>query len=198
MSDSVLSTNSRERSRQIENIRRVARGEGVSKKIFVQMEDLDEKKKRQEQVTKDREESLKRSDALKGARTPWFCPACKKTMKSNLDDKMYRLYNHCFDCQVKFEAKLRAKGTFESWERQKVLNNKLSWIDDMISSVEDWKEEASKPYEIQESVGVQDLELEKEKWSQNTEQVEKMAKEALEEYSKMKEETQKELESIEI
>ena len=198
MGDSVLSTNSRERSRQIENIRRVARGEGVSKKIFVQMEDLDEKKKRQEQVTKDREESLKRSDALKGARTPWFCPKCKKTMKSHLDDKMYRLYDQCFDCQVKFEAKLRAKGTFENWERQKVLNNKLSWIDDMIASVEDWKNEASKPYEIQESVGVQELELQKEKWSQNTEQVDLMAKEALEEYSKMKEETQKELESIEI
>ena len=198
MGDSVLSTNSRERSRQIENIRRVARGEGVSKKIFVQMEDLDEKKKRQEQVTKERQESLDRSDALKGARTPWFCPACNKTMKSNLDDKMYRLYNHCFDCQVKFEAKLRAKGTFENWERQKVLNNKLSWIDDMILSVEDWKNEASKPYEIHESVGVQELEMAKEKWSQNTEQVDLMAKEALEEYSKMKEETKKELESIEI
>ena len=68
----------------------------------------------------------------------------------------------------------------------------------MISSVENWKEEASKPYEIQESVGVAELEMAKEKWSQNTEQVDKMAKEALEEYSKMKEETQKELESIEI
>ena len=198
MSDSILSTNSRERSRQIENIRRVARGGQVEKKIFVQMEDVEEKKRRQEQVTKDREESLKRSDALKGARTPWFCPKCQKTMKSHLDDKMYRLYDQCFDCQVKFEAKLRAKGTYENWERQKVLNNKLSWIDDMILSVENWKEEASKPYEIQESVGVQELELEREKWSQNTEQVEKMAAEALEEYSKMKEETQKELESIEI
>ena len=40
--------------------------------------------------------------------------------------------------------------------------------------------------------------MEKEKWSQNTEQVNKMATEALDEYTKMKEETQKELESIEI
>ena len=198
MSDSILSTNSRERSRQIENIRRVARGGKVEKKIYVQMEDVEEKKKRQEQILKERQEKSDRSDALKGARTPWFCPKCKKTMKSHLDDKMYRLYDQCFDCQVKFEAKLRAKGTYENWERQKVLNNKLSWIDDMILSVENWKEEASKPYEIQESVGVQEIELEKEKWSQNTEQVEKMATEAIEEYSKMKEETQKELESIEI
>ena len=198
MSDSILSTNSRERSRQIENIRRVARGEKVEKKIYVQMEDLDEKKKRREQVLAERQEKSDRSDALKGVRTPWFCPKCKKTMKSHLDDKMYRLYDQCFDCQVKFEAKLRAKGTYENWERQKVLNNKLSWIDDMISSVENWKEEASKPYEVQESVGVQEIELAKEKWSQNTEQVNKMAEDALEEYSKMKEETQKELESIEI
>ena len=198
MSDSILSTNSRERSRQIENIRRVAHGGKVEKKIFVQMEDVEEKKKRQEQILKEREEKSNRSDVLKEARTPWFCPKCKKTMKSHLDDKMYRLYDQCFDCQVKFEAKLRAKGTFQNWERQKVLKNKLSWIDDMILSVENWKEEASKPYEIQESVGVQEIELEKEKWSQNTEQVEKMATEALEEYSKMREETQKELESIEI
>ena len=45
---------------------------------------------------------------------------------------------------------------------------------------------------------MQELELEKEKWSQNTEQVEKMAAEALEEYDKMKQETQQELESINI
>ena len=198
MSDSILSSNHRERARQIENIKRVARGDKVEKKIYVQMEDLDEKKKREEKIKDEREKSLSRSDALAGDLTPWLCQSCSKTMKSHLDDKMYRLYNHCFDCQVKFEAKLRAKGTFENWERQKVLNNKLSWIDDMILSVENWKEEASKPYEIQESVGVQELELEKEKWSQNTEQVEKMAAEALEEYDKMKQETQQELESINI
>ena len=44
MSDSILSSNHRERARQIDNIRRVARGDKVEKKIYVQMEDLDEKK----------------------------------------------------------------------------------------------------------------------------------------------------------
>ena len=58
MSDSILSTNSRERSRQIENIRRVARGGKVEKKIFVQMEDVEEKKKRQEQILKEREAEI--------------------------------------------------------------------------------------------------------------------------------------------
>ena len=102
MSDSILSSNHRERARQIENIKRVARGDKVEKKIYVQMEDLDEKKKREEKIKDEREKSLSRCDALAGARTPWFCPACSKTMKSHLDDKMYRLYGHCFDCQVKF------------------------------------------------------------------------------------------------
>ena len=74
MSDSILSSNHRERARQIENIRRVARGDKVEKKIYVQMEDLDEKKKRQEQIVKERQETLDRTDALKGARTAWFCP----------------------------------------------------------------------------------------------------------------------------
>ena len=131
MSDSILSSNHRERARQIENIKRVARGDKVEKKIYVQMEDLDEKKKREEKIKDEREKSLSRSDALAGARTPW-------------------------------------------------------------------RNEASKPIEVHESVGVQELELETERWSQNTEQIEKMADEALQEFDKMEQETQEELESIEI
>ena len=114
MGDSILSTNQRERERQIKNISRVARGGKVEKKIYVQMEDLDEKKKRQEQVKLDREKKNKRSDALKDARTPWFCPSCKKVMNKRLDNKMYRLYNHCFDCQVSFENQLRIEGKYET------------------------------------------------------------------------------------
>ena len=90
MSDSILSTNSRERSRQIENIRRVAVVVKLRKKIYVQMEDLDEKKKRQEQVL-EREKKNLIGQMSKRARTPWFCPKCKKTMKSHLDDKMYQI-----------------------------------------------------------------------------------------------------------
>ena len=196
MSDSILSTNSRERSRQIENIRRVARGEKVEKKIYVQMEDLDEKKKRQEQVRLERENKNKRSDALKEARTPWFCPSCNKVMKKKLDNKMYRLYNHCFDCQIKFENKLRIEGKFESWERKKVLKNKLSWIDEQKQGVEEWKEQAQKPIEAHNSVGVNEIELEREKWDVDVNRINEMATEAVEQFEKMKLETQEELESI--
>ena len=119
-------------------------------------------------------------------------------MKSRLDDKMYRLHNHCFDCQVKFENKLRVEGKYEEWEEQKVLNNQLSYIIDQIQSVEDWKKEASKPLEVFDQVGVKDIELQTEKWSQNTEKVEEMSNEALEGLNKIKEEVEEKLNSFAI
>ena len=198
MGDSILSTNHRERERQIKNISRVARGDKVEKKIYVQMEDLDEKKKRQKQIKLEREEKNSRSDVLKEARTPWFCPSCEKVMKKRLDDKMYRLYGHCFDCQVKFEAKLRAENRYDDWEKKKVLNNKLSWIKEQIQGVEEWRTQSVKPIEAHNSVGVNELELEREKWDVDVTSINKMADEAIENFNKMKSETQEELESIEI
>ena len=129
---------------------------------------------------------------------PLSCPECNKVMKHHLDDKMYRLHNQCFDCQVKFESKLRAEGKYEQWEEKKVLNNQLSYVKDQIESIVDWKEEASKPFESMDSVGIKDIELQKEKWTQNTQQVEKMAKEALEELNKLKEDVEEKLNSLEV
>mgnify|MGYP006978419506 CR=1 FL=1 len=45
------------------------------------MEDLEEKKKREEEIKIEREKKNDRMDALKEAKTPWFCPECKKVMK---------------------------------------------------------------------------------------------------------------------
>ena len=68
MGDSILSTNHRERERQIKNISRVP-GEKVEKKIYVQMEDLDEKKK-DKTVKLERENKNKRSDHVKKEKKP--------------------------------------------------------------------------------------------------------------------------------
>ena len=151
-----------------------------------------------EQIKADRERKNDRMDALKEAKTPWFCPNCDKVMNKRLDDKMYRLHNQCFDCQVKFENKLRIEGKFEEWEEKKVLNNQLSYVKEQIESIESWKDEASKPVEVFDSVGVKEVELQKEKWSQNKEQVETMSKEALEELNNMKTEVEEKLNSLEV
>ena len=162
------------------------------------MEDLDEKKKREDEIRAERELKNDRMDALKETRTPWFCPECKKIMKKKLDDKMYRLYNQCFDCQIQFENKLRIDGKYDEWEQKKMLNNQLSYIRDQIESIENWKDEASKPLEVFDQVGVSDIELQTETWSQNTEKVEEMSNEALEELNKMKVETEEKLNSLEV
>ena len=187
-----------EHQRHVKARQDILKNGAPEKRIFVHMEDLEEKKKREDEIKADRELKNDRMDALKGAKTPWFCPECNKVMKQRLDDKMYRLYNHCFDCQVKFENKLRIEGKYEEWEEQKVLNNQLSYIKDQIASIEDWKAEASKPLVVFDQVGVQDVELQTEKWSKNTEKVEEMSKEALEGLNKIKEEVEEKLNSLVI
>ena len=187
-----------EHQRHVKARQDILKGGSAEKRIFVHMEDLEEKKKRQDEIKADRERKNDKMDALRETRTPWFCPECKKIMKKKLDDKMYRLYNQCFDCQIQFENKLRIDGKYDEWEQKKMLNNQLSYIRDQIESIEDWKEEASKPLEFFDQVGVQDVELQTEKWSQNTEQVEKMSNEALEELNKMKVEAEEKLNSLEV
>ena len=179
-----------EHQRHVKARESILRGETPEKRIFVSFEDPKEKK--------ERERSNERIESLKETKMPWFCPECNKVMKQRLDDKMYRLHNHCFDCQVKFENNLRIEGKYEEWEEKKVLNNQLSYIKDQIESIEDWKEEASIPIEIFDSVGVEKIELQTEKWSQNTEKVEEMSIEALEELNKIKEDVEEKLNSFAI
>ena len=187
-----------EHQRHVKARQDIMKGNAPEKRIFVQMEDLEEKKKREDEIKADRELKNDRMDALKETRTPWFCPECKKIMKRRLDDKMYRLYNQCFDCQIQFENKLRIDGKYDEWEQKKMLNNQLSYIRDQIESIEDWKEEASKPLEVFDQVGVKDIELQTEKWTQNTEKVEEMSNEALEELNNMKIEAEEKLNSLEV
>ena len=176
----------------------VLRGEEAPKRIMVQMTNTKEDKERSEEARLERERKNERSDALKEARTPWFCPKCNKVMKHRNDDKMYRLNGQCFDCQKKFEQKIRLEGKFEEWEEKRVLNNKLAWLKDQIVSIEEWKDDSQKPVEHFDQVGVKDVELHKETWSNNTEHVEMMAKESLEELNKMKSEVEEKLNSLEV
>ena len=187
-----------EHQRHVKAREAILKGETPEKRIIVSFEDPKEKKDRERQIKEEREKSNERVEALKGTKMPWFCPECDKVMKKRLDDKMYRLHNHCFDCQVKFENKLRIDGKYEEWEEKKVLNNQLSYIKDQIESIVDWKDEASNPFDIFDSVGVKEVELKKEKWTQNKEQIEKMSEEALEELNKIKEEVEEKLNSFEV
>lgn len=96
-------------------------------------------------------------------------------MKKRLDNKIWFIYNHCFDCQIDFENKLRIEGKYEEWENSKVKSNQKAYLEDLLVDLEEWK---NTKIEFQEQVGVQDLEMQKEKWTQSQEQVKEMADKA--------------------
>ena len=134
---------SRENKRQNEALQSILRGELPEKRIFIANEDLEFKK----QLKKEKEEEKKRIDekfeATKEARMPWFCPECDKIMKKRLDNKMWYLYGHCFNCQVETENKMRIDGTYDEWAEQKFIKNKLAWIKDqkqLIKEFKNWQE----------------------------------------------------------
>ena len=174
---------SRDSVRENKAMQSILRGETPEKRIFVAMEDTKEKKERQKQIAKEKEESSERSDALKAARTPWFCPTCDKVMKKRLDDKMYRLYNHCFDCQLKIENKMRIEGTYDEWERNKVNANTLAWIKEQKQSIEEFKKQKSP--EFLQQVRPDGYSVDKEKWDIDSTAIIKQADEALEHLEKI-------------
>jgi hypothetical protein len=74
------------------------------------------------------------------------------------------------------ETKLRAIGEYEDWEKNKIKENKKSYVKDMLQGLDSWENE-SMP-EIHNSVGIEKVELEKEQWNYNKEHVKKLADDA--------------------
>ena len=122
------------------------------------------------------------SDIMKEARMPMFCPECDKIMKKRLDDKFWMMFGHCFDCQIDIENKLRIEGKYEEWAENKIKNNKIAFLKDSIQKIEEFKNQ--KAPEFYNQVGVNYPELQKEKWGGDMTQVNAIADEALEEYTK--------------
>ena len=126
------------------------------------------------------------SKIMQSVRMPLFCPECKKAMKKKLDDKFWRMMGHCFDCQVKIENEKRIDGTYEAWARNKVLENKKSYLKDLKQSIDEFEQTGGK-VEFFNSVGVVTPELEKEKWEMGEEQFNNIITEAREYITKLEE-----------
>ena len=176
---------SRESERQNNALRAIMRGDTPEKRIMVANVD----KEFQEFVKKEREEEQKRIneklEATKEARLPWFCPDCKRVMKRNIDEKMWYLHGHCFECQLEIENRMMIEGTFDEYEKKKVNANKLAWIRDKKQEIIDFKKQ--KPMEAFNQINPDGHTLTKEKWSQNFEEINKQADEALEHLEKIEE-----------
>tara|TARA_A100001391_G_scaffold144041_1_gene101816 strand:- start:74 stop:604 length:531 start_codon:yes stop_codon:yes gene_type:complete len=173
---------SKETERQNKVLGDLLSGKTPEKRIMVGYENS--KEKQGDKVSK-------MTELMQEARMPLFCPNCKKVMKKRLDNKMWNLYNHCFDCQIEFENKLRIEGKYKDWEKKKVKDNKISFLKEQIQAIKEWRD--MKAPEWYNNVGVNTPELEKEKWDVDTTQIQLIADEALEKFN----ETLKELENEE-
>lgn len=173
---------SKETERQNKVLGDLLKGRTPEKRVMVGYEGKKEKKD---------DNISKMTELMQEARMPLFCKVCDKVMNKRLDDKMWTLYGHCFDCQLKFENKLRIEGKYKDWEKKKIRANKISFIKEQIQAIEEWRD--MKAPEWYNNVGVNTPELEKEQWDVDTTQIKLMADEALEKFN----ETLKELENEE-
>lgn len=119
------------------------------------------------------------TEVMKDARMPMFCPTCEKVMKKRLDNKMWLLYNHCFDCQIKYENKLRISGEYEMYEKSKILENRRAHLQDLKQSIDEFEKSGGKA-SFFNNVGVDTPLLETEEWSMGEENFDKVMKEAKE------------------
>ena len=125
------------------------------------------------------------TDIMSEVRMPLFCPKCKKTMKKKLDDKFWRLFEHCWDCQLDFEHKLRLEGKYDEWATDRAKNNQKAWVDDMIQGIEQWREE--RPVDQIYDVGLEKPQVEIQKPKVNEKALNKLADDAIKDLKKMKE-----------
>ena len=175
-----------EHQRHVKARESILRGETPEKRIFIPIEDLEFKEGMRKKREEDRKRAEERLDMFKEFKMPWFCPKCDKVMKSSLDDKMWRLYRHCFDCQIKFENKMRIDGIYDSWEKDKIKNNKRSYLTDMEDSIKEWREQKTLTYINQVNPDIPNV-MEEEKWNMDSGALRKLAEKALKDIKKMKE-----------
>jgi len=104
-------------------------------------------------------------------------------MKKRLDNKMWLVHDHCFDCQLKLENKMRIDGTYDKWKDQKIIANKLAWIKDQKVLIEEFK--TQKTPEFLQQINPDGHSVDKEKWDIDKDSIVKQADEALEFLQKM-------------
>lgn len=174
---------SKESIRQNKAMRAILRGETPEKRVVIAVEDKEFKEKMRLEREAERKRVDEKFEATKEARVPWFCPECTRIMKKRLDDRMWYLYGHCFECQVRVENKMRIEGTYDEWAEKKIIANKLAWITEQKQSIEEFKNQ--KAPEFLEQFRPDGYSVDRETWKMNSEGLRKQADEALEHLQKL-------------
>jgi len=67
---------------------------------------------------------------LQDAKTPWWCPKCKKVMNTKLDTKFYNKRGTCYNCVITEENEMRLNGTWEEYQRKVLYANVIATVKD--------------------------------------------------------------------
>ena len=84
-------------------------------------------------ISKSRVQSMR--DLIK---IPIWCPKCGGHIKTVLDKKMYSIYSHCFDCQIKIETKMKLEGTFDKFEEDFIKSNVIQMVKDVEYDMQEY------------------------------------------------------------
>lgn len=78
------------------------------------------------------------------------CSVCGREIRwgDKLDKKMYRKTMKCFDCLVMEETKMRANGTYKTYERVKVARNAVAYYTTLKAKLREGYDYAKKEKEI--------------------------------------------------
>jgi hypothetical protein len=69
------------------------------------------------------------------------CSGCKRELRwgNKLDRKMFFKTQKCFDCLVEEETQLKIKGKYKLYETRKLLENEISYLNDVRQKLKDGK-----------------------------------------------------------
>ena len=61
---------------------------------------------------------------------------CCKTSYNHLDEKMRIIHGMCYDCVIEMEHELQKQGKFKEYEKKKITENAISWLNRAEQDVE--------------------------------------------------------------
>jgi hypothetical protein len=70
--------------------------------------------------------------------TRQLCSSCKKDIYwagNNYDEKFFNRTGKCYDCVIEEETKMRQNGTFETYEKIKVINNQKAFLTELQQKI---------------------------------------------------------------
>lgn len=90
---------------------------------------------------------------LEGARTPFWCPKCKRIMKGRHDTKMYQTQGMCINCVIDRDTQMKIDGTYNDYEKRVILSRAKGFLMDSKKEIGKYLDETSPEIQFVEKDG---------------------------------------------